>query len=270
VALPRVLKFWADTPHWKEKGTKKDDKSYKVHGVGISGIASPGGARQMGHQSCGAILRLCEDGTVNYLTGATDCGQGSDTLLVQIIAEELGLKMEDIDIKRVDTAFTPCDAGSYGSRVTPMAGEAAQKAAINLRNQLATFAAERWEANPEDIVFKNRQVSVKGSPDKSMPFEKLSKIACYSRSGAVIVSSGCSEISPGIYDFEKGRGNPGTSVSFISHLAEVDVDVETGFVRCTNMTLAEDCGRPLIRLMWRPRMKVLLFRVWGRPFTKGS
>ena len=74
---------------------------------------------------------------MDYLTGATDCGQGSDTVLVQIIAEELGLRMEDVEIKRVDTAVTPCDAGSYGSRVTVLAGEAAQKAARDVKEQLA-------------------------------------------------------------------------------------------------------------------------------------
>ena len=60
-------------------------------GAGIGTGTMGGGSKQRGHQACAAMLRLCEDGTVNYLTGATDCGQGSDTVLVQIIAEELGL-----------------------------------------------------------------------------------------------------------------------------------------------------------------------------------
>ena len=96
------------------------------YGVGISGTAYHGGARQLGHQSCGAIIRICEDGTVNFITGATDCGQGSDTVLAMIAAEELGVRYEDISIKRVDTAYTPVDPGSYGSRVTLLAGQATQ------------------------------------------------------------------------------------------------------------------------------------------------
>jgi CO/xanthine dehydrogenase Mo-binding subunit len=153
--------------------------------------------------------------------------------------------MEDIDIKRVDTAFTPCDAGSYGSRVTVLAGEAAQKAAQDVRDQLAEFAADRWEANPQDIVFKNHQVSVKGSPEKSMPFDTLAKVACYSGSGAVIVGKGYSQYGIEELDFDRGIGNCGTSYSFTSQLTEVDVDMETGFVHCTDMVIAHDCGRPL-------------------------
>ncbi|MDY7035438.1 MAG: xanthine dehydrogenase family protein molybdopterin-binding subunit, partial [Thermodesulfobacteriota bacterium] len=239
------LKTIAGTPNWSKKNRKGKQGGYLSHGVGISGAAFLGGARQLGHQSCGAVVRLCEDGTVNYLTGATDCGQGSDTILVQIIAEELGLRVDDIDIKRVDTAFTPCDAGSYGSRVTPLAGEAAQYAAIEIREQLAKFAAKKWEANPQDIVFKDQRVFVKESPDKVMSFRKLAQIACYSGTGAVIVGRGYSHLGLEPYDFETGIGIPGTSFSFTSHLAEVDVDLETGFVKCTDMVIAHDCGRPI-------------------------
>jgi CO/xanthine dehydrogenase Mo-binding subunit len=243
--LKEGLKTLAGNPRWKDRAKKKKVKGPIAHGVGISGTSYLGGARQRGHQSCGAIVKLCEDGTIDYLTGATDCGQGSDTVLVQIIAEELGLSVEDIDIKRVDTAFTPCDAGSCGSRVTVLAGEAAQKAARDVKDQLARVAAEKWEANPEDIVFENRQVSVKGSPERSMPFRKLAQIACYSDSGAVIVGKGYSRYGIEVLDFDKGIGNCGTSYSFTSHLTEADVDLETGFVRCTDMVIAHDCGMPL-------------------------
>jgi 4-hydroxybenzoyl-CoA reductase subunit alpha len=243
--LSEGLKTLADTTNWKERDNNKADEVHISHGVGISGTAYLGGARQRGHQSCAAVVRLCEDGTVDYLTGATDCGQGSDTVLVQIIAEELGLMVEDVDIKRVDTAVTPCDAGSYGSRVTVLAGQAAQKAAIDVKEQLAKFAAGKWEVNPDDIVFKNRQVYVKDTPEKAMPFDKLAKIACYSGTGAVIVGKGYSEYGIEVYDFEKGLGNCGTSYSFTSQLSEVDVDMETGFVKCTDMIIAHDCGRPL-------------------------
>jgi len=242
--LSEGIQTLAERPEWKQRGKRKQEGPV-AHGVGLSGTAYLGGARQRGHQSCAAVVRLCEDGSIDYLTGATDCGQGSDTVLVQIIAEELGLRVEDIDIKRVDTAVTPCDAGSYGSRVTVLAGEAAQKAARDVKEQLTRFAAKEWDVNPEDIAFKNGQVYVKGSSDRSMPFQKLAQIACYSGSGAVIVGKGYSDYGVEVLDFERGVGNGGTSYSFTSQLSEVDVDLETGFVRCTDMVLAHDCGRPL-------------------------
>jgi CO/xanthine dehydrogenase Mo-binding subunit len=120
------IKTLSEHPIWKERHKPGNMADQNSRGVGLSSSAYLGGARQRGHQSCAAVVRLCEDGTIDYLTGATDCGQGSDTVLVQIVAEELGLSVEDIAIKRVDTAYTPCDAGSYGSRVTVLAGEAAQ------------------------------------------------------------------------------------------------------------------------------------------------
>jgi 4-hydroxybenzoyl-CoA reductase alpha subunit len=243
--LKEGLETLARNPRWEKRSKGQPGEGPVSHGVGISGTSYLGGAVQRGHQSCGAVVRLCEDGSIDYLTGATDCGQGSDTVLVQIIAEELGLRMEDVDIKRVDTAVTPCDAGSYGSRVTVLAGEAAQKAAQEVKGQLARVAAENWEADPQDIVFKNQQVYVKGSPEKAMPFRKLAQIACYSGSGAVIVGRGYSQYGIKLYDFDKGLGDSGTSYSFTSHLTEVDVDMETGFVTCSDMVIAHDCGKPL-------------------------
>jgi 4-hydroxybenzoyl-CoA reductase alpha subunit len=243
--LREGIELLADTPTWKQRDSKKRTDGPVCHGVGISATSYLSGARQRGHQSCGAIVRVCEDGTVDYLTGATDCGQGSDTVLVQIIAEELGLRIEDVEIKRVDTAVTPCDAGSYGSRVTVLAGEAAQKAARDVKEQLAKFAAEKWEADPKDIVFKNGQVYVKGSPNRSMSFENLAKSASYSGSGAVILGKGYSQYGIDPLDFDRGEGNAGTAYSFTSQISEVDVDLETGFVKCTNMIIAHDCGKPL-------------------------
>ncbi|HJX03945.1 MAG TPA: molybdopterin cofactor-binding domain-containing protein, partial [Dehalococcoidia bacterium] len=107
---------------WKDRDGKPKKAGEIAWGTGISGTTYLGGARQQGHQSCAAIIRICEDGTVNLLTGATDCGQGSDTVLCAIAAEELGVNLKDVDIKRVDTAYTPVDPGSYGSRVTILAG----------------------------------------------------------------------------------------------------------------------------------------------------
>jgi 4-hydroxybenzoyl-CoA reductase subunit alpha len=242
--LVKGLKTLAGRPEWKERGRKRREGAIS-RGVGLSGTSYLSGARQRGHQSCGAVVRLCEDGTVDYLTGATDCGQGSDTVLVQIVAEELGLRVEDVDIKRVDTAMTPCDAGSYGSRVTVLAGEAAQKAARDVKDQLARVAAQKWEANPEDIVFQDRRVFVKGAPEIAMSFENLAKTACYSGAGAVILGRGYSEYGIDVLDFDRGEGNTGTAYSFTSQLSNVDVDLETGFVKCTDMVIAHDCGTPL-------------------------
>lgn len=240
-----AIKSIAETPEWKEKKTRKRTSGPVVSGTGISSVGFVGGARQRGHSSCAAVVRVCEDGSINYLTGATDCGQGSDTILCQIIAEVLGLGVEDIDIKRVDTAITPCDAGSYGSRVTALAGEAAQRAAMDVRSQLARVAAKNWGVSEEKILFKDKQAFVKGEENKRIPFVKLVQTACYTGSGAVIIGKGHSEQIVAPMDFENGYGDAGSSWGFNAQLADVDVDMETGFVRFKNTVIAHDCGMPI-------------------------
>jgi CO/xanthine dehydrogenase Mo-binding subunit len=191
------------------------------------------------------MVRICEDGTVNLITGATDCGQGSDTVLCMIAAEELGVTLEDIDIKRVDTAYTPVDPGSYGSRVTVLAGQATKLAAADAKRQLVAFAAKTWAVAPEDVEIKEGNVSVKKDPEKTMPFSRLARIACYSGSGAVIIGKGYSGYGLEPLDFNTGIGNGGTSYSFTAQLAKVGVDMETGKVKVTDFVIAHDAGRPL-------------------------
>ena len=243
--IKEAIQILAADPLWTEKDKKPKRSDSVSYGVGMSATAYMGGARQLGHQSCAAVIRVCEDGTVNLLTGATDCGQGSDTVLCMIAAEELGVRYEDIDLKRVDTAYTPCDAGSYGSRVTVLAGQATQIAARDAKKQLLDAAAKAWRVNADDIDIKNGVVFLKSNPGRSMEFERLAKIASYEGSGAVIIGKGYSGYGLEPLDFNTGRGNAGTSFSFTAQTTRVGVDMETGHVTVTDFTIAHDCGRPL-------------------------
>lgn len=234
-----------DDPLWAEKDRRTRQEGAVSFGVGMAATAYMGGARQLGHQSCAAVVRICEDGTVNLISGATDCGQGSDTVLSMICAEVLGVRLEDIAFKMVDTAYTPCDAGSYGSRVTVLAGQAVQIAAEDARKQLLDILGRAWKADPGDIEMKNAQVYLKSDPSRQITFEQLAKIACYSGSGAVIIGSGYSAYGLEPLDFETGRGNAGTSFSFTAQATRLGVDMETGHVTVTDFTIAHDCGRPL-------------------------
>jgi len=240
-AIQRV----AEDPIWRDRDKMPRKEGSISWGVGLSGTSYLGGARQLGHQSCAAIVRICEDGTVNLITGATDAGQGSDTVLCMIVAEELGVKLEDIDIKRVDTAYTPVDPGSYGSRVTILAGQATQKAAREAKKQLIEAAAKNWQVKPEDIEIKEGKVFVISDPEKSMPFNRLARIACYSGTGAVILGTGYSSYGLEPLDLTNGIGNGGTSYSFTAQSARVGVDTETGKIMVTDFTIASDCGRLL-------------------------
>jgi len=235
----------ARDPIWRDRDKIPRKEGNISWGVGLSGTSYLGGARQMGHQACAAVVRICEDGTVNLITGATDCGQGSDTVLCIIAAEELGIKLEDIDIKRVDSAYTPVDPGSYGSRVTILAGQATQKAAREAKKQLLEAAAKTWQVKPEEVEIREGQVFVKSDRQKSMPFSRLARIACYSGTGAVILGTGYSSYGLEPLDLTTGIGNGGTSYSFTSQSARVGIDMETGKITITDFVIASDCGRLL-------------------------
>jgi 4-hydroxybenzoyl-CoA reductase alpha subunit len=234
-----------EDPLWRDRDKMRRKEGNISWGVGLSGTSYLGGARQMGHQACAAVVRICEDGTVNLITGATDCGQGSDTVLCMIAAEELGVTLDDVDIKRVDTAYTPVDPGSYGSRVTILAGQATQKAARQAKRQLLEAAANTWQVEPEDVEIRQGEVFVLSDPEKSMPFGRLARIACYSGTGAVILGTGYSSYGVEPLDLNSGIGNGGTSYSFTAQTARVGVDTETGKISVTDFVIASDCGRLL-------------------------
>jgi 4-hydroxybenzoyl-CoA reductase alpha subunit len=243
--IKECLQKIAEDPIWRDRDKMPRKEGSVSWGVGLSSTSYLGGARQLGHQSCGAVVRICEDGTVNLITGATDCGQGSDTVLCMIAAEELGVRLEDIDLKRVDTAYTPVDPGSYGSRVTILAGQATQKAAREAKRQLLEAAAKTWQVKPEEVEIREGKVFVIVDPEKSMPFSRLARIACYSGTGAVILGTGYSSYGLEPLDLTTGIGNGGTSYSFTAQAARVGVDTETGKIAVTDFTIASDCGRLL-------------------------
>src|SRR4030043_807081 len=137
------------------------------------------GTKLSGHNACAAMLRICEDGSVNLLTGAADVGQGSDTVMCAMAAEVLGIGLEDFDIKRVDTALTPVDPGTYGSRVTVYAGEATINAAKDAKRQLLEVMAKEFGVKPDEIEIKNKKAFVKANPQMSMPWERLVRMACH-------------------------------------------------------------------------------------------
>jgi 4-hydroxybenzoyl-CoA reductase subunit alpha len=243
--LKEAIQAVVKDPVWADKDKKPKREGPVSYGVGMSGTSYLGGARQLGHQSCSAIVRICEDGSVNLLTGATDCGQGSDTVLSMITAEELGVRYEDIDIKRVDTSYTPVDPGSYGSRVAVLAGQATKRAALDAKNQLIESAAKVWNIKPEQIDIKNSVCFAKDDPGKQIPFKKLVRIASYEGSGSVIIGRGYSAYGIEPLDFNTGTGNGGTSYSFTAQTVGLGVDMETGKIDVNKFTIAHDCGMPL-------------------------
>ncbi len=207
-------------------------------GCFISGAGYPIYRSSFPHSS--AIVRLSEDGSgATVLAGAPDIGQGSDTVLCQMAAEELGLRYEDVSIVSSDSAVTPTDLGAYASRITYFAGNAVRRAAADARRQVAEALAADWGVPPERLRFHRGAVA---DPEggRSCTFREAAALA-FSRRGPVV---GTGEYAPpplgGTF-----KGAPiGTSpaYSFCAQVAEVEVDTETGAVRVTDFYDAHDCG----------------------------
>lgn len=231
---------------WDEyQKTKKTDGPI-ARGAGIGATTYLSGARLTGHNSCTAIVTINEDGSVSLQTGSTDVGQGSDTAMCMIAAEVLGVGLSDIEIKRVDTSYSYPDPGSYGSRVTIYAGDATAKAADDAKRQLLEAAAHELNVFPEELDIKGKKVFVKTDETRFLPWLAAVRAACYASIGNVVVGRGVSKrgtkgFSPKA--FITGEGDVGTNYSFAAQINEVEVDTETGVVRCTEKSsMAGDSG----------------------------
>src|SRR5207237_8291672 len=109
----------------------------------------------------GASSKLIDDGAFNVLVGATDIGTGSDTVIAQIAAEVLGVRMEDIIIHSSDTDFAPFDTGAYASSTTYISGGATKKAAEQVRMQILEVAGRMLKRDPASLTINNRIITAR-------------------------------------------------------------------------------------------------------------
>lgn len=230
------LKEVAKISNWKKK--RKNIGKGRGIGVGCYSFISGGVFNWFNTQYAfsAAEVRAFTDGTVHLLTMASDIGQGSDMVLKQILAEELGLRMEDIRITSADTTMTPqADLGSWGSRVTLMAGNAIVNAAREIKEKLFGAISARFNLNViYDMECKDGRVYAKGRPDRGISFGEAVAGVQRANRGAPLIGRG--------YYTPRGKGIVTPAFSFGAQVAEVDVDEETGLVNVKKMWTAHDCG----------------------------
>jgi 4-hydroxybenzoyl-CoA reductase subunit alpha len=212
----------------------------------ISGASKP--VNWTGEPHATVKIKLDFDGSVVVLSGAAEIGQGSSTILVQTVAEVLGLDMSRVRVVTGDSEVVPKDNGSYSSRVTFMVGNAAIDAAQNLKRILVAAAARKLEARPEDIECLGELYRA-GAQDKGASFEDVVTEALKD-SGTITVTGNYSTI-PESHGGKKYRGAAigGTmGYSYSAQVVEVTVDEETGVVDVDKVWVAHDCGKALNRL----------------------
>jgi 4-hydroxybenzoyl-CoA reductase subunit alpha len=250
--LPECVDWVEQASGWKARKGKLPRENGKLKGLGfacshyISGASKP--VNWTGEPHATVKIKLDFDGSLVVLSGAADIGQGSSTILVQTVAEVLGLDLSRVRVITGDSEVVPKDNGSYSSRVTFMVGNAAIDAAQNLKCVLVAAAARKLEAKPDEIECLGELYRA-GAQDKGLTFNEVVTEALRD-TGTITVTGNYSTI-PESHGGKKYRGSAigGTmGYSYSAQVVEVSVDEDTGVVTVDKVWVAHDCGKALNRL----------------------
>jgi 4-hydroxybenzoyl-CoA reductase subunit alpha len=283
--LPECIQKTVERSRWDERKGKLP----RGRGLGIacshyvSGAANSIIRSDMPHSTVN--IKIDRDGGVVVYTGASEIGQGSDTMTAQIAAEVLGCSLSRVRVIAADTDLTPIDIGSYSSRVTFMAGNATLRAANEVKKLIAAAAAKKMDCQPDDLVFREDAVVsrnghvgtaaigrpaeqssaatvsgrvegqiLRGSlqqkrkeegPKDQMSFEEA-VVAAIDFHGALTGTGSYAPPPEARGGKHKGAGvGPSPAYSYSAQVAEVSVDEETGEVTVHKVWAAHDCGRAL-------------------------
>jgi 4-hydroxybenzoyl-CoA reductase subunit alpha len=245
----------AEHTQFKQKyGAKRkrhSDNNHIRRGIGM-GVSAYFGGSLIYPNSSSVTVKMNDDGTATLLTGALDLGQGAETVLSQIVAEELKIPVEEIRVIAADTDTTPVDIGSWISGNTYVTGNATRMAASEVRKKLLNIAAEKMEIGIADLVMANKAVHAVGSPERKLSFRELIALSVQKHRGDPVRGEGHwrtmrdEPFHPSLAT-TKGRWSENYAVD--AQVAEVEVDTETGVVRLVRAVTAHDCGFPVNPLL---------------------
>jgi 4-hydroxybenzoyl-CoA reductase subunit alpha len=208
-----------------------------------------------------AIIKVNVDGKVDLFIGAQDLGQGSNTTLAMICAEELGVHLEDIRIHTGDTDICPVDLGGWGSRQTLMSGNAVKMAASEVKRQLLEFATAKLGPNViYDLDIKDCWVHIVARPEKRISYFEVVKDAIRAKEGQPIMGRG--------YYTPHRKGMISPAYSFGAQAVEVEVDPETGKINLVNVVTAHDCGQVINPLGVQGQLEGAIAMAAGYGFTE--
>ena len=182
------------------------------------------------------IIKLFADGSINLNMGASDIGTGTKTVMALVVAEELGIKPEMIEIEHADTGTTQFATPSGGSKTVPTEAPAVRDAAIKVKQQLLEMAAEELEMAAADLVYKGRTIVSRRDASKKIAVTEITRL----KKRGVVVGVGY-----------RGPNPAGKTVNpFAAQFCEVEVNTKTGEVRILRFLSANDSGRVMDRLTY--------------------
>lgn len=229
---------------WKEKRGQNNGRGI---GIGVAAMFSGSAVYPFGSA---AVVRLNLDGTATLFTGQIEFGQGSDTAMAQIAAQELGLRLEDIVVVSSDTELCPIDMGNYLSCGIFVSGEAVRRAAADARRQILEATAKLLKVNVEALEIRQGHIRLKHTPKKFLSIAEAMK-GSQMFGGSSIIGRGFKEalsnvsFAPGI---SRGAGRFTDAYTFTVAIAEVEVDQATGKVRVLKVVTAAESGIPINQL----------------------
>ena len=184
-----------------------------------------------------ATVRVGPSGKVSVISGVSAIGQGTRTMLAQIVAQSLGVDMADIDVVIGDTSTIPYGMGAASSRQTVTAGSSAQAAAVEVRDKALRVAAHILEASEEDLEISDGRVHVKGVADLSVGLGEIATQLAGAATGFALPAGE----TPGL-EAHMAVQIDGLAFSNGAHVAEIEVDTGTGDIKILNYVIAHDCG----------------------------
>jgi carbon-monoxide dehydrogenase large subunit len=213
----------------------------ELMGIGVGFFTEAVGAGPRKHMDIaglgmadGADLRVHPTGKAVLGISVQSQGQGHETTFAQIVAEELGIPPEDVEVVHGDTDATPFGLGTYGSRSTPVSGAATAVVARKVRDRAREVASAMLEASPDDLEWEKGRWFVKGTPDKGATIQEIAMAA----HGALELPEGVE----GGLDAEAVYNPPNLTFPFGAYICVVDIDPGTGKVKVRRFVAVDDCG----------------------------
>ncbi|HCW78812.1 MAG TPA: aldehyde oxidase [Gemmatimonadetes bacterium] len=189
-------------------------------------------------------MQIDRSGRVAVFSGASEIGQGCDSVVAYIAAEELGVPLEWVRVLRGDTDFTPVDLGAYSSRVTFMLGNAAIDAATRLRTMVQGSVSKSWGVKSSEVLLSGGLALWAQDTSKHIPIAEAFNLA--EAEHGTLGATGWYNTPKDVHgEYRGGTIGASPAYSFTAHVAEVDVDIETGVVEVRKIWIAHDCGRAL-------------------------
>lgn len=214
----------------------------KLRGTGIAAVNYPTGMN-LGGDPSQALIHATTSGTFVVSLSSTDLGQGLRTVIGQIAAETLGVRMEDVYVDTADTDTGPHCMGTFASRATHRVGNAVMAAAREAREAMLDVAAEELEASRDDLVTDGQgNVLVRGAPGRSLKITEVAATAQFAY-GRTISGRGAWMKPRSPVDPETGAMDPDSTEAHACTVAEVEVDTETGVVTVLSLRSAYEIGR---------------------------